>query len=150
MVTLIHTFKIGKKGYSGNYRVFRLTPVSGKVMKRALQEATYSHIRDKKAAVSRQNGFTTDISHLTNLFAFCEETAGSSTRTSQWTLKNVGETRPLTVSQSILAAKLGRPDKDDTLADTLSMLSRLLNTRKILTYCTESSWGHHDGLGAAA
>lgn len=67
--------------------------------------------------------------------------AGSRTRTSQWILKNAGETRPLTVSQSILAAKLGRPDEDDILVDKLSMLSRLLNTRKILTYCTESSWG---------
>lgn len=141
LVTLIHTFKIGKKGYSGNYRAFRLTPVSGKVTRQTLQEAMSSHIKDKKAAASRQRGFTTGISCLPNLFAFCDEMAGSRTRTSQWMLKNAGETRPLTVSQSILAAKLGRPDEDDILVDKLSVLSRLLNTRKILMYCTESSWG---------
>lgn len=70
MVTLIHTFKTGKKGYSGNYRAFRLTPVSGKITKQTLQEASSSHIKDKKA--SRQHGFTTDISCLPNLFAFCD------------------------------------------------------------------------------
>lgn len=62
--------KKDKKEDPGNYRLFSLTSVLGKVMEKLMLEMLFRHMENKKASRSSQYGFIKGKSYLTDLLTF--------------------------------------------------------------------------------
>ncbi|KAF4800669.1 RNA-directed DNA polymerase from mobile element jockey-like protein [Turdus rufiventris] len=79
-------FKSCKKENTGNYWPVSLTSTLIKVMEHLILESISSHMNDKKVIRRSQHGFTNNKSCLTDLIAFCHETATWMDKGRQWIL----------------------------------------------------------------